>query len=368
MVTCKLFFEPTNDPNRLKEQFKVIKDECMQEHVLKCQECNTIEYNGSHYPYIIMEIGKHTLKEKIHSIHSNKISKYYKRESTSKFLEKIDLIWILNCFIDILKAVTALHGMNMLHRDLKPENIMLTQEEKPKLIDLDASRNLQYRHSVTVNVGTWEYLAPEAQHDQVSRIENNTTVSKFCDVFSLGCTFMKMLTNCSLRLDGTYLNSQEQDLYENQHQTTNNTGDMNYFSEYGGSYFYVAVATSHGESKLHHALYKELDKHIDPSWKVNDILGRCLMTMIQKDIETRRDCVRYIPILQAVKQSLEKGINNPDFSSLDLSLLKEYQPSFIEKMMKENKRLKQDNAKLLQIKDKYEKLLAYMEKHSINFE
>ncbi|KAG2381459.1 hypothetical protein C9374_006448 [Naegleria lovaniensis] len=168
------------------------------------------------------------------------------------------------------------------------------------------------------------------------------------DLFSLGCMFMRMLTNCSLRLVLWSLNTFHQDLYGTQDDTAD---DWNYFSDYG-SYFHVVVATSHGESKLHHALYKELDKHIDPSWKVNDILGRCLMTMIQKDIETRRDCVKYIPILKIVKQSLEKD-HNPDFSTLGLSILKEYQPSFIEKMLEENKTLKQENANLLQLKDKY---------------
>ncbi|KAG2374085.1 hypothetical protein C9374_011164 [Naegleria lovaniensis] len=83
----------------------------------------------------------------------------------------------------------------------------------------------------------------------------------------MGCMFMKMLTNCSLRLNEEYL----KDFYGNRHDV------MNYFSEYG-SYFHMAVATLYGEAKLHHALYKQLDKHIDPSWKVNDILGRCLMT------------------------------------------------------------------------------------------
>ncbi|KAG2382743.1 hypothetical protein C9374_005323 [Naegleria lovaniensis] len=348
MIACKFSFEPTNDPNRLNEQFKVLKDPRVKGHVIDCIECNTIEWNDLHYPYIIMEMGRGTLKEEIYSIHSNPILKYYKKESKSKFIEKQELIWILNCFIDILKAVTVLHGMNILYRDLKPENVILTQYGKPKLLFTSTIQNVQFWEEVDLNVGTYLYMAPETLSNDLSYIENNITVSKFCDVFSLGCLFMRMLTNCSLILDGTYLNSKEQDSYGSQYETTN-TDDVNYFSEYG-EYFYVAVATPHGESKLHQALYKELDKHIDPSWKVNDILGRCLMTMIQKDVETRRGCVRYIPILQAVKQSLEKdGDHNPDFSSLDLSLLKEYQPSFIEKMMKENRILKQLNMETGQI-------------------
>ncbi|KAG2378497.1 hypothetical protein C9374_008136 [Naegleria lovaniensis] len=361
LVACKFSIEATQDNQRAKEQFKVLNDPRVKGHVVKCIKCETVEWNGFHYPYIIMEMGQGTLKDEIQSIHSKKILK-----SETKFLLKQDLIWILNCFIDILEAVTVLHGMEISHRDLKPENIILTQDGKPKLIDLDNCRNIQYRHAVTMNVGTYLYMAPEVHHDQVSEIINNTTVSRYCDVFSLGCMFMRMLTNCSLLLDGTYLNSKEQDLYG-----TTNTDGMNYFSEYG-SYFHVVVTYSHGESKLHHALFKELDKHIDPSWKVNDIFGRCLITMIQKDIETRRDCVKYIPILQAVKHSLEEGDTNPDFSSLDLSILKQYQPSFIEKIMKENRIMKQENdnlkediANLIQIKDKYEKLLV---KHSINFE
>ncbi|KAG2374728.1 hypothetical protein C9374_010472 [Naegleria lovaniensis] len=342
MVACKFSFEPTLDRQRAEEQFKVLKDPRVKGHVIDCIECGTIEWNGLHYPYIIMEMGKGTLEERIQSIHAKKMLNY-NRETHCAFLQKQDLIWIVKCFIDILEAVNVLHGMNISHRDLKTGNIVLIQDAqnvqdgKAKLIDLDNSRNIQYRDSVTINVGTLQYMAPEIHStNNIDRISDNWTISKYCDVFSLGCVLLRMLTNCSLQLDPGYLKATEEDLLGNK-----NPDHVTFFSDYG-TYFHAAIATPYGESKLHHALYKELNRHIDPSWNVNDILGRCLMTMIQKDIETRRDCVKYIPILQAVKQSLEKeGENNPpDFSSFDLSILKEYQPSIIERLMRENRILK----------------------------
>ncbi len=81
-----------------------------------------------------------------------------------------------------------------LHRDLKPSNLMLTADGTIKILDLGLARFFaeqgtgeELTRSNQV-LGTYDYMAPE-------QWGNSRTVDIRADIYSLGCTLFKILTN-----------------------------------------------------------------------------------------------------------------------------------------------------------------------------
>jgi len=88
---------------------------------------------------------------------------------------------------DVCNALSVIHHYGIVHRDIKPENIMITNDEKVKLIDFDASRFFKNGQSKdTEIIGTTGYAAPEqfglAQSDERT------------DIFAVGVLMNVMLT------------------------------------------------------------------------------------------------------------------------------------------------------------------------------
>jgi serine/threonine protein kinase len=72
----------------------------------------------------------------------------------------------------------------VVHRDIKPENIIYDPITKTlKIVDLGFATLCSNRIHLFPNCGTPGYAAPELLD------KNNTVVSYYADVFSLGVTF-----------------------------------------------------------------------------------------------------------------------------------------------------------------------------------
>lgn len=89
-------------------------------------------------------------------------------------------------------GLQAAHEHGLVHRDIKPSNLMLTRHGWVKLCDLGLARFAMDLGEEEVTgtgqaMGTPDYMAPE-------QIANSRRVDIRADVYSLGCTFYKLLT------------------------------------------------------------------------------------------------------------------------------------------------------------------------------
>lgn len=121
-----------------------------------------------------------------------------------EFLEGVDLGRIIKrlgrlklseaCLIlqQVAIALHYAHEHKILHRDVKPSNVMVTVDGKVKLLDLGLAQILERNNdprlsSVDRAVGTLAYMAPE-------QWQPDGAISARSDIYSLGVTFLEMLT------------------------------------------------------------------------------------------------------------------------------------------------------------------------------
>ncbi len=83
---------------------------------------------------------------------------------TQYVTEKPSIDKVVQVFIGVANALSAVHGQGIVHRDLKPDNIRVTLDGEAKLMDFGLAKSLEGTVALTragAVVGTVLYMAPE---------------------------------------------------------------------------------------------------------------------------------------------------------------------------------------------------------------
>lgn len=105
-----------------------------------------------------------------------------KHQKANRKIEE-ETIWKI--FIEMVKALKALHTRNILHRDLKSANVFLQKNGLAKLGDLNVSK-VAKKGLLYTQTGTPYYASPEVWRDQPYDAKS--------DIWSLGCVLYEMCT------------------------------------------------------------------------------------------------------------------------------------------------------------------------------
>ncbi len=82
------------------------------------------------------------------------------------------------------------HAAGFVHRDIKPSNLIVDRHGVVKILDFGLVHGGTVDHQLTAagdTLGTWDFLAPEQAHD-ASQVDHR------CDLYSLGCTLLFLLS------------------------------------------------------------------------------------------------------------------------------------------------------------------------------
>jgi hypothetical protein len=94
----------------------------------------------------------------------------------------------LGWFLDAANALIFAEKKGILHRDIKPDNFMLSADGSVKLCDLGLAKKSESADLLAQGIiGTPHFISPEA-------IRRRTDVDRRSDLYSLGCTFFRLLT------------------------------------------------------------------------------------------------------------------------------------------------------------------------------
>lgn len=99
--------------------------------------------------------------------------------------------------IAIIKAIARgldyAHNKSFIHRDVKPMNILFSEDGMPKMVDFGIAKGGHSEQAVArtqsgLSLGSPTYMSPEQACGE-------SNIDRRADIYSLGITFFKMLTN-----------------------------------------------------------------------------------------------------------------------------------------------------------------------------
>lgn len=139
------------------------------------------EFNREHATlYIVMEYGEVDLCQLL-------------RSRTEK--PEIDYNFTRYCWQQMLQAVKIVHAAKVVHCDLKPANFLMVKGNL-KLIDFGISKAIMNDTTNIVRenqVGTVNYMSPEALQESASSARGIIKIGRPSDVWSLGCILYEMV-------------------------------------------------------------------------------------------------------------------------------------------------------------------------------
>ena len=158
----------------------------------------------SHNPWIIKLLGTCIHKDKgilnllmeygeidLASMLGEKRREYKLPTSDTSYVNFVRYFWE-----QILHSVHSIHEERIIHCDLKPANFLLVRGTL-KLIDFGISKAIQSNETANVvrenQVGTVNYMAPEALTDTSSATSSQLKIGRPSDVWSLGCILYEMV-------------------------------------------------------------------------------------------------------------------------------------------------------------------------------
>ncbi len=121
--------------------------------------------------------------------------------------------FIIEAFYSLLDALNYLYfKYNIMHRDIKPQNVLLDKNNEIKLSDFGTVKGRKGTITEKI-VGSKYFLAPELFIAMKTSKSFEATVNfSKCDVFSLGLTLLRMITNDDFVKNEIVLNYNEADL------------------------------------------------------------------------------------------------------------------------------------------------------------
>jgi len=98
----------------------------------------------------------------------------------------LDLPKRIDMAIDIATGVQFLHSRNIIHRDLKSSNLLVDADFHVVLSDFGVSRVVSREKTMTTDIGTPEWMAPE--------VLDGRRYSEKADVYSFGIILWELIT------------------------------------------------------------------------------------------------------------------------------------------------------------------------------